>query len=301
MKNLILFISISLFIFSCDKVTNPYEHIDAVVVDSCDAVFNDTTYADSSVNIKRILIEDFTGHKCPNCPAGTDIANVVVAKYPNTVLIAAIHNSGSFSEPDPEDGFPANYETVAGEKFMIKFKLGSFPNGLLNRKDFSGGTAISPAVGILQWESTIDNLMGDNTYMTPTFEMKVMSTYNANCRIVTVYPKIKTLSAQPGDYNVVVYILESKIISPQEDNRVNPPVIQDYEHNHMLRAAFPQDGDGKTIFSNPSADEDFIETEGIKYVLPESWVVENCELLVLITSIDTDEIVHIEELHLMEE
>lgn len=303
MRYLIGFLLISSFLLSCDKVEDPYAHIEEEIDVDIDSTFNDTTYNDTTiVQTKRILIEDFTGHLCPNCPKGTDIAKAIVADYPEQVFLIAIHNSSNFSKPNPDKGFPANFETEAGENLRIKFKIGSFPNGLINRIDFSNGAAQTRAVGIDLWRNTVEGLIQDAAYMEQDFSMQVMNIYNTDSRVAQVFPTITCEEDQTGDFYAVVYILENGIVSPQEDNRQTPPIIEDYVHNEMLRGAFPQNGDGTLVFSNPIQGETYADTQNpIEFIVEEDWVAEQCDLVVLIYSTETDEVVHAEKLPLTSE
>ena len=69
MKYLVLLltvIALLFFINACDKIEGQYKQ----------AVVADTSSIDTSniVPKRKILLEDFTAHKCPNCPAASRIA-----------------------------------------------------------------------------------------------------------------------------------------------------------------------------------------------------------------------------------
>ena len=82
MKNNILIFSTLLLIISCDIEEGPY------IADY-----------DSYVNPEKVLIEDYTGHLCPNCPeAGREI-KAIQDIYGNQVIALAIHVSKTFARP----------------------------------------------------------------------------------------------------------------------------------------------------------------------------------------------------------
>ncbi len=66
MKKIFYIISIIiLYIFvSCDKVEPPYIE-NPVIIDT-----------NNNEGTKRVLIEEFTGHLCPNCPEAAHITKV---------------------------------------------------------------------------------------------------------------------------------------------------------------------------------------------------------------------------------
>ena len=52
---------------------------------------------------KKVLIEEFTGHRCTNCPAAAKEISAIQNIYGDQVIAIAIHPSGGFmfTQPDP--------------------------------------------------------------------------------------------------------------------------------------------------------------------------------------------------------
>ena len=76
---------------ACDKVDAPYlEHIQTYL---------DTTQT-SDTSYKRIaLLEDFTGHKCVNCPQAAQLAKNLQLAHKGQIVVVEIH-AGFFAVPD---------------------------------------------------------------------------------------------------------------------------------------------------------------------------------------------------------
>ncbi|MGM0613664.1 MAG: hypothetical protein ACQESM_09165, partial [Bacteroidota bacterium] len=55
---------------------------------------------DSSAQNKNVILEEFTGMKCPYCPDGHRIANDIMDANPGDVFVINIH-TGSFAQPGP--------------------------------------------------------------------------------------------------------------------------------------------------------------------------------------------------------
>lgn len=294
----IIGVCLSFAIVSCDEIEDPYADRDDIIYETGDPLYNDTVYNDTSQTTRRILIEDFTGHKCPNCPAAAESATQLMTDNPNDVVAVAIHNSGAFSEVDLPD-YPADFETETGEKLRNHFQIGSFPNGLINRTEWNG----SYIVGHQLWENQINTLTQDPSYMAQRFRVKLMNIYNSDTRILRVIPDIEVVQNQTGNFYFVIYITESHIVSGQIDNRLSPSYVPDYENNHVLRTGFPQDGDGRLIFTNPNIGEQYIVAEDsedeYRLVIDESWNAENLEVICFIVNDDTEEIMQVEEMHLL--
>jgi len=111
LKNILLFsfFSFTSAVFiSCDKVDDPYE---GVLVSACERIpgavniWGDT----ANVTVKKMIIEEITGHTCGNCPPKTAlIIDWVDNDYKNQVYSVAFHAT-SFA--NPVKGYPADFRT----------------------------------------------------------------------------------------------------------------------------------------------------------------------------------------------
>ena len=75
---------------ACDKVSAPYKEV----------VIHDT-------GARKVLVEDYTGAKCGNCPRASKEIYNLKAVYGDNLIIMAIH-AGGFAEPYPYGMLPAN-------------------------------------------------------------------------------------------------------------------------------------------------------------------------------------------------
>ena len=80
-KNNIYIIFFFLFSLSCDKISAPF-------TEGC---LNCCGDSENKNPIKTILIEEFTGHKCSNCPNGTRIIENIIETYCDHVVVLACH------------------------------------------------------------------------------------------------------------------------------------------------------------------------------------------------------------------
>ena len=110
MKKLFIYLLILVF-YSCDKIETPiaeeYGKFDLSLFPG-DPLNYFTQYYDVAnpenewginPNSKGILLEDYTGHKCTNCPAAAQIAKDLEQDSVLNVIVASIHASedGSFN------------------------------------------------------------------------------------------------------------------------------------------------------------------------------------------------------------
>ena len=261
-----------IFFTGCEEVDDPYSHIDEVIDDFGDPAFNDTNWNDTNFTGRVIMLEDFTGHTCHNCPRGTDIGEDLMELHPDNLIVTAIHNSDGFSKPELPK-YPANFETETGENIRLNFGLNFFPIAMINRHDFNGNN--SRGVSVELWTDYVNQLLDDPQYMDPSLDIDYMLIYNTENRLLRIFPKVSVNKAISGDVYLNVFIAENGIVSPQKDSRYNPEYIEDYVHNHMLRAGFEQNEVGVPIFSSPQAGEvyrnDNVATAD--YIIDNEWIV----------------------------
>ena len=87
-KYLLILISI-LIITSCDVEEGPF-------------ITGSNTYVNPD---KKVLIEDFTGHLCPNCPDAARELEAIHDIYGDQIIGMAIHVSTTFARPNhPSQG-----------------------------------------------------------------------------------------------------------------------------------------------------------------------------------------------------
>lgn len=208
MKSKIFFSSLICLLFAaCD-------HIDE----------NDRLIYVEPESVKRcVLLEDFTGQKCVNCPRGTEVIEQLQETYPDNVIAVGIH-SGPL-------GFKGNATTLGlatdlGDEYYNHWSLEYQPVGLINRH----GT-----VNYTDWMTKVIEEMKKPS----TIDMSLAATLTE--RQIT----INVTETSLGDtYNgkLQVWILEDSIVAmqtrhdPIDDDNVT---INDknYIHNHVLRDA----------------------------------------------------------------
>jgi len=187
---------------------------------------NDTTAPkDSSVILtKRVLLFDFTGHTCGNCPTGHDEAKNLQAYYPGKIIVIGIHCS-FFAEPlnRPDSVYAADYRTPAGNELDTYYEAG---NAGLPRGVFNGikSTISTPTA----WSSKIVAELAK-----PALVGMSATISGGNLKIRVTQPEASTRPLL-----LTVYTLRDSITSWQKDYRRSGSAqnIPNYVHKHVLRA-----------------------------------------------------------------
>jgi hypothetical protein len=173
--------------------------------------------------VKKVLLEEYTGHKCPNCPEATIEAQTLKSIYGEQLILLSIH-AGSLAEPDPSGAYTADFTTETGNTLFGVYSPGFVPCGTVNRS-----TPKAEFVG--NWQGAIADILAQPQEA----NIKLESTFNQQSSILDITLEVEFLVDLTGTYNLCFYINESGIISPQLSNDGEIP---DYEHEHMLRDSY---------------------------------------------------------------
>lgn len=202
---------------------------------------------------RAILIEDFTGQRCINCPTGTEIINGIVDTYGEDNVIAVGIHSGPL-------GFAGNSKTVGlmtdtGNEYYTRWdkenKMGQ-PWVIFNRKT-------SPDSHYNNWAAMVGTIISEKANLS----VKIDNAYDAATRTLTT-----TVGADGvnGTVNgkLQVWIVEDgvKALQMMPDGSAN----KEYIHNHVFRAAV-----NGTWGEDVTVKEGETTTKQYSYVLPEAW------------------------------
>ncbi|MDR2406943.1 MAG: Omp28-related outer membrane protein [Bacteroidales bacterium] len=266
-------------IISCDKINKPYRVEEQLV--SCD------TPAFPALNnvIQKYLLEDYTGHQCPNCPRAQRIATQMKTQMGDTLVLMAIH-SGTQARPEASDGdcsYSTDYRTEVGDGYTEKFKIPSYPRGMINRMVFGNERTFSDP----SWISNMASI----PRVAPTIGIQIIP-IEGNGE-VCVFVKTTLLDSISVPVRLNVLLIESGMVSPQLDRTADSC---GYVHNHVLRTAIaPVEGDNLSISA-----KDSFQIKGYSFELSGAWKKENCHIIAFIHDVNTDEILQVEEIALVE-
>ena len=232
-----LLFGLSLVLSSCEEEP-PYINFEP------EKGISDTTYIAlpaPSPEQRNTLIEDFSGVKCVNCPAGQLSAKNIAAKYPGRVNIITIHPLNKFNaltrpfDQATGDEVTSKYDfrTEAGAKIldMVGYgTTGSLPMGNVNRKLFSG--EIARNIDYQKWAGYVDQDINLPTPVNIELSAKNLAE-EVEIEIKLTY----TQNVADSQY-LTLSILEGEMEDAQEgrDANGNSIIIEEYIHNHVLRA-----------------------------------------------------------------
>lgn len=265
---------------SCDIVEEPY-------LVPTDTLSNGGGGGDETV--RKILLEDYTGHKCPNCPEAAEEAHNLKLLYGEQLVLLTVH-AGSFAEVDASGDFTYDFRTVPGVETHDHYGFFYYPAGLVNRTPYKGSTIL----GTAKWQGAIEELIS----MPQQANITLSAEYNSGTGKLDVTAETEFLEDLSGTFYIVIYLTESKIIKPQQSES---GIIPDYEHNHVLRASLNSTW-GDLVGGNGAGSTGEKFTNQYSITLHQDWVPENCGLVAFVYNNDspTREVIQAEEAAIME-
>lgn len=217
---------------------------------------------------KQVLIEEFTGVRCVNCPDGSEAIKALINQYGEQVVVLSFH-AGFFSDPYPESLY--DFRTPAGDA-LLNFH-GSpvgYPSAIIDRKVFGGSNR--PHLGKNSWAGAIATQVAES----PSVKIHLQPVYDPITRELEVEVSLFFEEDVEGEVRVSVMITEDKLKDYQE----TPSGLQsDYEHNHVLRRALSAPT-GNILAEPSTAGTGFCKSFSGK--IEESWKAEDCNIIVFV-------------------
>ncbi len=198
---------------SCDKLEPPYATVK-------------TEY--DTANKPFVLLEEFTGHRCNNCPLATMQAHQIVSYYKNKVILMAIHATDL---ADSNAKYTLNLKTPIGTLWSLNYGISYVPMGLVNRTTYNNVFPVSPD----DWGKAVELQLAKpiKTYL------KTVASVNST-KEISVSGSVLFKKAYAAGANIAYYILEDSIIglqSNKDPEAGTTPDIQNYVYMHTFRGS----------------------------------------------------------------
>jgi len=261
-----LFIFLPLFI-SCSDIdenerliyVEPALPIDTIIVEADSAY--DAPVAPVS---RRVLIEDHTGQKCPNCPDATTQIHEYQKAYGALIIPVAIHSQmQGIMEPE-------GLGNELGNTYYNRWKIEYKPAGLISRIDGGDGVVMDKTI----WTLALQYIIGLETPLDVRIKAQ-QNAYDPTKADIDV-KVINTRDGQPVSGNLQVWITEDSIIAPQD--YLNGVHYDDYQHDHVLRASVNGDwGEGVSVSSKNEQREYHYTT-----ILKSGWKPEHLDIVAFV-------------------
>lgn len=219
--------------------------------------------------LQYIVLEDFTGVGCVNCPKAAAEAHALQNQYGNQLILVELHpqSGGNLTEPQ-EDG-DVDLRNEAAEAYYVAWKKPGLPAGLVNRQT-------EKPLAYRNWTGAVEEISAQKPVATVN---RVSAKLNGQTLSVEASGYFHTDYAASGNINLIMMVLEDGFKVHQAGTEQS-----DYPHNHVLRATV---GDvwGEQIDVKPNAGERFTLTKSM--AVDAAWNTDNLSVVCVLTDADT--------------
>lgn len=282
-SQIVVLILLIVIIVSCDYVQNANPPVEPTA-----GPVDNTIY-------KKVLVEDYTGHKCGNCPAAADMLTTLESQYPDKIVPMAIH-AGFFAAVNA--AYPTDFRNTAGNAYDTQFGISAAgnPNGLINRTGFGTGGFIK---AYTSWGSEIAQQIAQAA----KFQIKIKNVYNTGSNSLNTDITVKSLTSNAGTYKLVVLLTEDSVIAEQLDYRLpaGSQLISNYKFNHVLRGAINSEW-GDAIFTTAASANDSVVKSFTNFSINSTYNANKCHVVAYVYDADAAsptyyEVLQVEEAH----
>ncbi len=213
-----------------------------------------------------VLIEEFTGVRCVNCPEGSEQIETLLGIYGESLIAVSIH-AGFFAEPYSESTYDFRTTEGSGIESLLGPAAG-YPTASVNRRQFDSESEI--LIERNKWAGYIAQEKEES----PKMALVLEKNYNTDSRLLEVTAKISFNETVSEPIRISAMITENNILDTQltPDGKVN-----DYSHKHVLRTMMTNfDGD---LYSEGTNVGDTGE-KSFSMTLPADWNEANCHVII---------------------
>ena len=232
----------------------------AFLLVSCDPVSVDDRYIEmEAIDAQRcVLLEEFTGQNCVNCPTAHRTIEALQKQYGSSLISVSIH-AGSFAFPEGQFGdLLQTFKTPEGDEYAAMWGITTYPSGVINRR--------GSVLGFADWASIIRSELERPAGL----NIELSASVDEDKLIAAV--TLKPTTAIEG--HLQLWVVEDGIVSLQVDGGAT---LRDYVHNNVYRASM--NGVGGTAVSLQA---NVFATENFSIDVRKNWSVDNLSIVAFV-------------------
>jgi hypothetical protein len=254
MKHVLFIFAALLFITSCDK---------------------EKTIKIPTLTIGKhhVLVEEATGVKCVNCPAGARLlTHLRDSLYGEENLVIVSIHTGFYVKPYPNSLY--NFETTKGNDMVNNYieEPQGFPSVAIDRHKVNDNYFLFPSD---VWPGAIAAEFQKDYGL----ELFLNNTYEPATRTLTIKVNMAPSQTLTNENHLSVVITQDSIRDLQLDPLVSASVPSEYYHRHVFRDIIT--AAGGDLISEPLTAATLV-TRTFTYTLPANWDEKHCNIVAFV-------------------
>ena len=280
MKKLIVVIGLGILALPSCKEKPPYINLTA-----CTPTILDTTYVTRTIPAAEphnVLIEDFTGASCSNCPSAHDIILGIDTTHTGRInIIGLMPDDFSQTEPCPKSAYNFRSSVASLIEQQIFGSLYAMPNAGIDRMPLGdpqqGG--IYQVVARGSWPDYVNTQLG----VTDSINLSVVSTYDPTTQQATITTTVTYLQPSTALQSLSIAVVEDSFVDWQEDGFNYDST---YHFNDILRDLVTCNPAGSPILpAIPNKEAGRVATRTYLYKIdPAKWNPAHMRVIAFVTN-----------------
>lgn len=207
---------------------------------------------------KNVLVEDFTGQLCLNCPLAADKVHELQETYGADHVIAVAMHGGALSLSEDRGGLA----TQQGNDYVTHWGVTTFPQGMVDR---SGGL-----LTFSQWTGkALERLQ-----MPAAVDISLQSSYDAATRTLSIQTSLTATQPLSGAH-LQLWLTEDNVTATQR--MPDGTIERNYIHQHVFRTAVNGPW-GQDVTLEEGRQRSYVATA----VLTEGWKAEDMHVVAFV-------------------
>jgi hypothetical protein len=219
---------------------------------------------------RQVLVEDFTGIWCGDCPVGRSAMDHLEEKFGSSVICIGMHSTDSLSNPY-SDGV------------VNQCNVTEFPLAFVDRASFA---SLGGVFQVVAAPTDLDVPVGNRIATKASVGVSVNSSYDAVTRKLTATVQADFAEPAPGNFRISCLLVEDSIPTnnQQLNNNDNNPDSPWYHQGNPLRVYFQRNVARVNLADNiwgdnPDGGENGRYSKSYEFTLPPSWRADQIKLV----------------------
>lgn len=194
---------------------------------------------------RTVLLEEFTGVKCVNCPRGAAEAHKLQEFFGDNLIVVGLYPQTPVGLTASAPG-DMDLRTDAAEAYAREFNVSDFPRGMVNRKS---------VLEMEMWGGAVAEVISDGENYA---SMTISAILDNDEMQVIVSGKFENEYKSSEAINVIVMVLEDSILTRQVG--APDPSTASYAQNHVLRKTLSEVWGDRVASASPAVETEFSAT-----------------------------------------
>ena len=240
--------------------------------------------------VKKVLLEEMTGHKCGNCPRASEMAyDLTRVQHPGRIFLVSIHAGPLANFAPSASKYFTNFKTEEGDAYFTTLnQANAVPYGMIDR--------VEKGTNHNAWPGFVEARLAQP----PIAALRIYNCFEPDSGSLGTVVDVKYFADAPATERLCVFLVEDGVVDWQTDYSApnGSPDIPDYVHHDVFRGALNGTW-GQPLRTTAGGDAQAIRagdtfTHSYGYRIPENFEAANCKIVAFTYDFATQEVRQVE-------